>query len=152
MSLTATKEFTWDMAHMLEGHLGLCKNVHGHTYKMHVTVQSRDEENDVIVTGPSFGMVCDFKDLKNIVMEHIVDPLDHAFMYNINSVDAVEKKIAYVLVEAGRKTVPVYYRPTAENMAKNFYEQLDKLFEEQPFKLVEVSLWETPTSFATYRK
>ena len=149
MSLTATKEFTWDMAHMLEGHLGLCKNVHGHTYKMHVTVESRNPAG-VMTAGPSAGMVCDFKDLKNAVMEHIVDPLDHAFMYNIESEDPVERKIAQILVEADRKTAPVQYRPTAENMAKHFYEELKELLSNYAFDVVEVTVWETPTSFARY--
>lgn len=152
MSLLVTKEYTWDMAHMLEGHLGLCKNVHGHTYKMHVTVASRDKENEVITEGPAFGMVCDFKDLKTIVSGYIVEPLDHAFMYNMHSKDPVEQKIASVLVETGRKTVPVEYRPTAENMAKHFYAILDKAFADKPFELVEVIVWETPTSFASYKK
>lgn len=149
MSLTATKEFTWDMAHMLEGHLGLCKNVHGHTYKMHVTVESRNPAG-VMTSGPSAGMVCDFKDLKNVVKELIVDPLDHAFMYNMESEDPVERRIAQILVETDRKTVPVDYRPTAENMARSFYTSLDLAFENKPYKLVEVTVWETPTSFARY--
>ena len=149
MNLTATKEFTWDMAHMLEGHLGLCKNVHGHTYKMHVTVASRNPEG-VITEGPAKGMVCDFKTLKEVVNKYIVEPLDHAFMYNIDSEDPVERKIAQILVDADRKTAPVQYRPTAENMSKHFYEGLKEILSTYSFDVVEVTVWETPTSFARY--
>lgn len=151
MSLTVTKEFTWDMAHMLEGHLGLCINVHGHTYKMHVTVESRNPEG-VMTAGPATGMVCDFKDLKTVVNELIVAPLDHAFMYNIHSDDVVERRVAQILVESNRKTVPVDYRPTAENMAKSFYELLDGAFAAKPYRVVEITVWETPTSFARYNR
>ena len=66
--ITITKEFTWDMAHMLAGHLGLCKNLHGHTYKMHVKVCSKEDS-----VCERQDMVMDFKDLKEIIKEKIID-------------------------------------------------------------------------------
>ena len=137
------------MAHMLEGHEGLCINVHGHTYKMHVTVISRNSEG-VITEGPEAGMVCDFKHLKEVVNALIVKPLDHAFMFNTESQVIVEKSIARILVDAGRKTAPVTYRPTAENMARAFFKLIRDGLSSLPFDVVKVTVWETPTSFATF--
>jgi len=73
--ITVTKEFSFDCAHMLTGHEGPCKNLHGHTYKLQVEVTSY---SGVQEEGPSKGMIVDFKDLKQIVKELIVDKLDHS--------------------------------------------------------------------------
>lgn len=149
--ITATKEFVWDMAHMLSGHSGLCKNLHGHTYKMEVTASRNNE--DVIFDGPSAGMVLDFKDLKDVVNRLIVEPLDHATMININSTDRCEKEILHVLEYFGKKVAKVTYRPTAENMVRDFAEQICQVLEDlDQGKLVleKVRLYETPTSYAEW--
>lgn len=146
--VASTKEFTWDCAHMLEDHQGLCKNLHGHTYKMEVTVAQ--ENGDLIPTGPSRGMVVDFKDLKEIVKKIIVDPLDHACMVNEISKDPFEVELGKLLEAHGRKIYYVDYRPTAENMAINF---MDKINHElgimqAPYMVAKIRVYETPTSYA----
>ena len=144
--VTATKEFTFDCAHMLEGHEGLCKNLHGHTYKVHVEV-ARDQ--GIESEGPAKGMVIDFKMLKTIVQQHIIEPLDHSFVYQ-NEGGQVETAIAELLDKAGLKVASVQFRPTAENMAIAFFEVLaSRIPEICPSTYVKsVTVWETPTSFA----
>ena len=78
--VTVTKEVTFDCAHMLDGHEGLCRNLHGHTYKVQVT--ARRSGGFLISKGPAKGMVLDFSALKGIMQAHIVEPFDHAFVYH----------------------------------------------------------------------
>ncbi len=66
-----TKEFTFDSAHKLEWHKGPCKNLHGHTYKLHVTIQGDLDEN---------GIVMDFIDLKEIVTKKVLNLLGHSYL------------------------------------------------------------------------
>jgi 6-pyruvoyltetrahydropterin/6-carboxytetrahydropterin synthase len=148
--LTVTKEFTWDMAHMLADHEGLCANLHGHTYRMQVTVARKQlpmvEEKKAVTKG----MVVDFKDLKTIIEGIIVKPLDHCFMYWVGSSDSAELAIADMLTEFNKKVVAVSWRPTAENMAMDFFKVLDSYCEAEqlPWRPVSIKVWETPTSFA----
>lgn len=147
-TVTSTKEFTWDMAHMLAGHQGLCKNLHGHTYKMEVTVAKQD--NGLQQDGPSEGMVIDFKELKDLVQEIIVAPLDHATMINTNSTSNFEMHVLELLKAYGKKVVCVPYRPTAENMAINFMISLRAALakRELNINIVKLRVYETPTSYA----
>lgn len=148
--LTATKEFKWEMAHMLTGHEGLCKNVHGHSYKMQVTVSRISR---TILSGPSKGMVLDFSDLKKFVEKNIVEPLDHAFMID-GSAEGLEKQLRQLL-EGKSKLFIVMYRPTAENMAQDFFQQIAEMLEEHfdnTVQLESVKVWETATAFAEVRR
>lgn len=145
--VSITKEFSWDMAHLLAGHEGLCKNLHGHTYKMQIEVTRKTE--DVIMTEINCqGMVIDFKDLKQLVIDKIVEPLDHAFMYWVNSPEPLEHEIAEILIKNKRKVASVNYRPTSEEMAMNFFDTLSQQFLPLNLELRAVKVWETPTSFA----
>ncbi|EYE87850.1 precorrin-3B C17-methyltransferase [Fervidicella metallireducens AeB] len=146
-NISVTKEFTWDMAHMLAHHEGMCQNLHGHTYKMQVEIV-RFTGNLIKGSDPSKGMVLDFKDLKDIVNERIVKELDHAFMYWVNSPDKTEHEIARILIESGKKVVKVDYRPTAEEMALNFLRILRDEFKKFDVDVKSVKVWETPTSYA----
>lgn len=145
--VSITKEFSWDMAHILAGHEGLCKNLHGHTYKMQIEVTRKSE--DVIMSEINCkGMVIDFKDLKQLVKDKIVEPLDHAFMYWVNSPEQLEHEIAEILIKNERKVARVNYRPTAEEMAMDFFTTLTKELLLLNLELRAVKVWETPTSFA----
>lgn len=145
--LTATKVFQFDCAHMLSGHLGLCQNLHGHTYKLEVEAISA-EPTAVISEGPSAGMVEDFSDLKAIVKEHIVDVFDHAFIFNQGSPDMCEVQIADTLRAYGKKVVNFPVRPTAEQMAIAFLNTLAVETQRKTYQVVRVRVWETPTSYA----
>lgn len=149
--VTIVKEFSWDMAHMLAGHDGLCSNLHGHTYRMQVEV-SRLDGGVSQKCGSSQGMVVDFKDLKDIVKSKIIKPMDHCFMYWKDSTDDVEHEIAKLLKKSGKKVVEVSYRPTAEEMALNFFEELSKELENHKLELLSVRVWETPESYAEFKK
>lgn len=138
--LKVAKEFSFDMAHLLDGHDGKCQNLHGHTYKLQVIVSGETEDN-----GAKKGMVIDFADLKRAVNELIISPMDHAFIYDQSS--ERETKIAQLLQQLNSKTFALPVRSTAENLAQFIFQRLK---ENVGFHLHSVRLWETPTSFAEY--
>ena len=75
--ITVCKEVTFDCAHMLSGHEALCKNLHGHTYKVQISVT-----NEQIAEGSSIDMVIDFKHLKEVISKSIMDKFDHAIIFS----------------------------------------------------------------------
>lgn len=132
--ITVTKTVRFDAAHILTNHSGLCKNLHGHTYRVDVSVaQGEDEQGD---------MVIDFKDLKTIATQTICDRFDHAFIYNTESEG--EREIAAVVEKHGMRTVAIPFRSTAENLARLFYSEL----KERIPGLSAVKVWETVDSCA----
>ncbi|MBN2652480.1 MAG: 6-carboxytetrahydropterin synthase QueD [Spirochaetales bacterium] len=74
MKIDVTKIFTFDSAHSLVDYDGACQYLHGHTYKLEVTVRG---ERD------SSGMVIDFTDLKAVVKENVLDLMDHKFLNEV---------------------------------------------------------------------
>jgi len=135
---TVTKTVRFDAAHILTNHQGLCKNLHGHTYRVDISVAmstSPDEGSD---------MVIDFKDLKNIATATICDRFDHAFMYSTASEG--EREIAAVVEKHGMRTVALPFRSTAENLARHFF----TLLAPQVPGLSSVKVWETADSCAEY--
>ena len=134
--LLATKTVRFDAAHVLTGHKGLCRNLHGHTYRVDVTVRQEP--------GDGGDMVIDFKELKRIVEDAIVSRFDHAFIYDATS--PVEREIAAVVERAGMRTVRLPFRSTAENLARRFHETLAPRLP----SLASVRVHETPDSCAEY--
>ena len=135
---TATKTIKFDAAHVLTNHEGLCKNLHGHTYRVDVTVaQSADDTKD---------MVIDFKDLKKIASEVVCDRFDHAFIYD--STSPGESEIAAVVEKHGMRTAALPFRSTAENLARHFFSLLAPRLPGLRF----IRVWETPESCAEYSK
>ena len=130
-----TKTVRFDAAHILTNHAGLCKNLHGHTYRVDVSVAQTDADAD---------MVIDFKELKRIATEVICDRFDHAFIYNTGSKGECE--IAEVVERNGMRTVALGFRSTAENLSRHFYEQLAPRIA----GLRSVKVWETADSCAEY--
>ena len=111
--IRVTREFTFEMAHVLWNYDGPCRNVHGHSYRLFVTISGvpvNDTEN------PKNGMVIDFADLKTIVIKEIISVLDHAVVV---SKDFDREKIA-MLRETFGNTVVVDYQPTCENMLSDY--------------------------------
>lgn len=134
--LTVTKSIKFDAAHILTNHQGLCKNLHGHTYRVDVRVgQSPCDSAD---------MVIDFKDLKHLCEEVILVRFDHAFIYDSSSTSECE--IAAVVLKNGMRTVAIPFRSTAENLAHYFYTELKAHLPH----LSCVRVWETPDSCAEY--
>ncbi|WP_373753786.1 6-carboxytetrahydropterin synthase QueD [Neisseria weixii] len=134
-----TKIFSFDSSHMLDGHDGKCQNVHGHTYKLEITVS-----DGLIQGGAKDGMVMDFTDLKAIVKQEIITPFDHAFIYDGRN--ERESQIAALLDGWNMKTLRLNCRTTAENMSIEMFVRL----KHAGLKVCSVKLWETPTSCAEY--
>ena len=135
--ITVTKTIRFDAAHVLTNHQGLCKNLHGHTYRVDVSVAQGD--------GDTRDMVIDFKDLKRIASEVVCERFDHAFIYNTES--AGEREIAAVVEKNGMRTVAIPFRSTAENLARMFFGELKARIP----GLSAVKVWETADSCAEYR-
>ena len=132
---TVTKTVKFDAAHVLTDHQGLCRNLHGHTYRV-----------DVSVSGESDGdMVIDFKELKGVLAEVVLDRFDHGFIYNMCS--AGESEIAAVVEKHGMRTVAIPFRSTVENLAKMFYNELKARVP----GLSSVKVWETVDNCAEYK-
>lgn len=135
------KEFSFDMAHMLDGHDGKCQNLHGHTYTLQVEIGG-----ELHTHGAKSGMVMDYSDLKAIVKTHILDKMDHAFIYD--STSERECQVANLLNSLNSKTFSIPTRTTAEQMAKYIFDTLCDVG--LPVSLIR--LWETPTSYCEYSR
>ena len=119
-----TVEDTFAAGHYLRNYRGKCENPHGHNYKVRVTLAG-DELDKA-------GLLLDFKDLKE-VMRHVVDRLDHQM---INDVEPF-----------------VTLNPSAENLARYFYEQTNSRLQSATqgrVRVKDVTVWETDTTTATY--
>ena len=140
--IRVTKKFTFDMAHALYGYDGPCKNIHGHTYILSITLLGNivsDYKN------PKNGMVIDFTDFKKIVNEKIISIFDHSLVLNLNSphahlndIDKNFEKINYVP-----------YQPSCENLIVDFLNRLKDSFSVS-IQIKSMKLEETPTSFAEW--
>ncbi|CAM1370934.1 6-carboxy-5,6,7,8-tetrahydropterin synthase [Tenacibaculum sediminilitoris] len=138
-----TKQFTFETGHALYGYDGKCKNVHGHSYKLSVTVIGSPitEASNV-----KYGMVIDFGDLKKIVKEEIVDVFDHATVFNKNTPHV---ELAKELKDRGHHVILVDYQPTSEMMVIDFAKKIKGRLPEN-IKLHAIKLQETDTSFAEW--
>jgi 6-pyruvoyltetrahydropterin/6-carboxytetrahydropterin synthase len=140
--IRVTKEFKFEMAHALMGYDGPCRNIHGHSYGLNVTVIGHpiEEENH-----PKLGMVIDFGDLKRIVNKAVVDEFDHALVLN--------KKMSGVWLEELQqnfdKIIMVDYQPTSELMVVDFAGRIKKLLPDH-LQLKHLLLRETVTSYAEW--
>jgi 6-pyruvoyltetrahydropterin/6-carboxytetrahydropterin synthase len=138
-----TKQFSFETGHALYGYDGKCKNVHGHSYKLSVTVIGTPIADRGNV---KFGMVIDFSDLKKIVKEEIVDLFDHATVFN-ETTPHIE--LANEFKSRGHNVILVDYQPTSENMVIDFAEKIKNRLPNS-VQLVSLKLQETETSFAEW--
>ena len=138
-----TKQFTFETGHALYGYDGKCKNVHGHSYKLSVTVIGSPITDN---TNVKFGMVIDFGDLKKIVKEDIVDIFDHATVFNKNTPHV---ELAHELEQRGHHVILVDYQPTSENMVIDFADKIKRRLPNN-IQLHSLRLQETETSFAEW--
>ena len=137
-----TKQFRFEAAHALWNYDGACRNIHGHSYVLDVTLCGRpldDPEN------PKHGMVIDFSVLKKIVHEQIIDVFDHALMVNAHTPHAG-------MVSDGKifgKVLALPYQPTCENLIDDFAKRLASVLPER-VALHSLRLHETTTSYAEW--
>lgn len=130
MKKTITKEFQWDCAHRLHDDcltdeenveaFGKCNNLHGHTYKLFITVSAKELTN---------GMIINFVDLKRIVNEEVVERFDHKYL---NADPLYRERLS-----------------TCENQIDDIWYMLEEALKNYGCQLEEIKLYETPTSFAT---
>lgn len=138
-----TKQFSFETGHALYGYDGKCKNVHGHSYKLSVTVIGTPITD---TSNVKYGMVIDFTDLKKIVKEEIVDLFDHATVFNKNTPHV---ELAQELSDRGHHVILVDYQPTSENMVIDFAKKIqDRL--PSGIQLHSLRLQETESSFAEW--
>jgi 6-pyruvoyltetrahydropterin/6-carboxytetrahydropterin synthase len=138
-----TKHFDFESAHALYGYDGKCKNIHGHSYHIYVTVIGTPIEDD---KNPKNGMVMDFGDLKVIVKREIVSKFDHAVVLNGES---PHKELANTINDYSHKVVLVPYQPTSENMLIDFAERIQTQLP-QNVLLHSLKLYETANSYAEW--
>jgi 6-pyruvoyltetrahydropterin/6-carboxytetrahydropterin synthase len=142
-NIRITKQFSFETGHALYGYDGKCKNVHGHSYKLSVTVIGTPITDN---TNVKFGMVIDFSDLKKIVREEIVDIFDHASVFNQNTPHV---ELANELKTRGHHVILVDYQPTSENMVIDFAEKIKSRLPKE-ILLHSLKLQETESSFAEW--
>lgn len=140
--IRVTKEFSFEMAHALWNYDGPCRNVHGHSYRLFVTISGSPLEDP---DNPKNGMVIDFSDLKKIVRDEIINKFDHAVTvsknYDSHKLDLFSSMFGNIIL--------VGYQPTCENMVADF---ASRIISRLPgsVKLHSLKLFETATSYAEW--
>ena len=130
------------MAHALWKYDGPCRNVHGHSYRLFVTLSGNpvnEPEN------PKNGMVIDFTDLKQIVKKEIVDVFDHSLTISRN----FDKDKMEDFKKLFGNTILVDYQPTCENLVSDFAVRINKQLPDN-IKLHSLKLYETANSYAEW--
>lgn len=119
-----TVDETFSSGHALRGYKGKCENVHGHNYKVRVTLEGPQLD--------SVGLLYDFTHLKRVIRE-IVGSVDHKFLNDMAPFDVIN--------------------PSAENLAKYFYDETARQMNAMPegARVTSITIWETDTTSATYR-
>jgi 6-pyruvoyltetrahydropterin/6-carboxytetrahydropterin synthase len=137
-----TKEFKFEMAHALAGYNGPCRHIHGHSYELFVTVSGEPNPDS---SSPFFGMVMDFKQLKEIVRQQIIDEFDHSLvLYKATAPDQITE-----MGELVGRLILVDYQPTSENLLIDFARRL-KANIPPVVSLYSLKLRETVTSYAEW--
>jgi 6-pyruvoyltetrahydropterin/6-carboxytetrahydropterin synthase len=140
--IRVTREFRFEMAHALWNYDGPCRNVHGHSYILYVTVAGEPADNP---DDSRNGMVIDFGDLKKLVRENIVDKFDHALM--VAGFAPADKVESYRIHFSNVIVSP--YQPTCENLVADIAGVLSGKMP-PGVTLFSVKLFETATSFAEW--
>lgn len=140
--IRVTKEFNFEIAHALWNYDGPCKNLHGHSYKLFVTVAGTPIDDK---SSSKNGMVIDFGELKRIVNEEIVDNLDHAVILNSDAA----RNIPGEMKQMFERSLIVDYQPTCENLVLDFATRIKQRLPER-LQLYSLKLHETGSSFAEW--
>jgi len=135
MKISLTKEFSFEMAHALKGYDGACKNIHGHSYRLFVTISGEPIQDK---NSSKYGMIMDFGDLKQIINASIIDRFDHALVLN------EEHHFGEI---SDTKLVCTAFQPTCENLLIHFAELIQPLLPPN-VRLEKLKMHETATSYA----
>ena len=140
--IRVTREFSFEMAHALKNYDGPCRNVHGHSYRLFVTLTGTpitDTEN------PKNGMVIDFSELRKIVLSNIINLFDHSVVvssdYDADKMEMMKKTFGNAVI--------VDYQPTCENLVTDFAQRIK---DEMPEGVIlhSLKLCETAKSYAEW--
>ncbi len=131
---------SFDSAHFLAGYAGKCANLHGHRWTLEVEIGGVQ----LTKSGPKRDMLLDFGDFKKVVRA-LADSYDHKLIYEEGS---LKPATVAALQEEGFQMVVLPFRPTAENLAKHFYD----LLKECGLDLYAVTVYETPENCAVYKE
>jgi 6-pyruvoyltetrahydropterin/6-carboxytetrahydropterin synthase len=137
-----TREFSFEMAHVLWNYDGPCRNVHGHSYRLFVTISGTPVDDP---DNPKYGMIMDFGDLKKIVMTEIISKFDHAVVVS----DGYDEDKTRMFRELFGNVVVVHYQPTCENLITDFAARLVRLLPPET-SLHSLRLFETANSSAEW--
>ncbi len=140
--IRVTKEFGFETAHVLDNYDGKCKNIHGHSYKLYVTILGETISDPSNIKN---GMVMDFGDLKKIVNNLIIDNFDHALVINKSHYE----KIGPIDNSVIERLFLTDYQPTCENMVYHFSKIIKPALPNN-IKLKKIKLYETATSYAEW--
>ena len=139
-TIRITKEFRFEWAHALQNYDGKCRHIHGHSYRLFVTLKGSPIAE---ASSPKNGMVVDFGDLKRVVNKYIVDPFDHALLLRSDAPVKEEISAAY------QNVIILDFQPTCENLAIYFAGLLKDNLPDGT-TLHSIKLCETPTSFVEW--
>lgn len=140
--IRVTKIFSLEMAHALWNYNGACRNIHGHSYKLYVTLIGKPVKN---INDVKNGMVLDFKDLNELVKKSIIREFDHSFVIQKNAVD----NKMFQMDQMFERLKVVEFQPTVENLLIHFAELLKNILPPE-IKLHSLKLQETETSYAEW--
>lgn len=138
--LHITKIFHFETAHAIHGYEGPCKNIHGHSYELHVTVSCNSDDNEYI---PAPGFILDFKELKKVVHTSVIENFDHKLVLSTGFL----AKNADLYKQPN--LVVWQMEPTAENLLIYIRRALETKFSHD-FALVALKLYETKDSYAEW--
>lgn len=137
-----TKEFSFEAAHALGGYDGPCREIHGHSYRLFVTIKGEPSTDPM---NPKQGMVMDFGVLKKIVHEEIISRFDHALVLR----STADKELLKLLTAQFDNLIEVDYQPTCENMLDDFSRRIAARLPEG-VTLHSLRLHETASSYAEW--
>jgi 6-pyruvoyltetrahydropterin/6-carboxytetrahydropterin synthase len=141
-NIRITKEFKFEMAHALKGYDGPCRNIHGHSYELKVTLIGKPV---VDPNNPKLGMVIDFGDLKKIVKTQVVDLFDHSLVLN----KTMDPGVVETFHKHFEKVFVLDYQPTSEMMVADFAARIASKLPDN-IKIHSVLLRETGTAYAEW--
>jgi 6-pyruvoyltetrahydropterin/6-carboxytetrahydropterin synthase len=139
--LFITKIFSFEAAHALKDYNGACANIHGHSYRLEVSVAALEDAL------PEDGMLLDFHDIKSIVETALLNKFDHALLLN----SSVDSALAETLRKQFEKVLLLPFQPTSENLILHFAKLLKDVLPDR-LRLKRLILYETATSYVTYEE
>ena len=143
-----TREFTFDAAHHLTNYYGKCENLHGHTYKLSITLEGEVQSN---------GLLIDFVVFKRIVKKQVLDRIDHKNLNDILENPSAENLVVWIWDQLENLKELLLVEMDDPNLG----DELKKYLQEGPanmdlddnfhLRLFEIKLWESETSYVTFR-